>query len=681
MFLNFRTGRRPRGQMLVIVAVSMVALVAITGVVIDGGLAFTVRRQVQNAADAASLAGTRILGADLRARALNISPKPFANPDAAICTAVNEALIYNAPTNAPIGAVPCTGSAGSPEYITFNKTHAGWVGQGSIPLGAQGVRVAPVALFDTLLIRVIGFSTLDVGADAAALVGPPSLPLGKLMPFVVQNPLQPFTPGTRYEVRSDSEGECSASLPSDKLVADVVDATFAMAITPSPDGPQVFAANPVQPTASPDSYTFTATTVPITLKANNGAKIYYNVNSATDPNASSSLYTGPLIFSVTTLLKAVAVQGNQTSNVGTFLYTKGEPPPEAVTASPVSGTTFVTSQSVTLSTTTAGADIYYTTDGTDPTTSSSFYIGPITLFSTTQIKAFAFKNASGSPISSFSYTKQGDTAPPEASPGDGTEFVSAITVTLTTSTPGATIHYTTDGTTPTTSSPVYSGGLTFTSTTTLKAMATAGGSDSLVASFTYTQNTPACPDLTAGNLGWVDFNDGSSSNADLKGWVDDPSSAPIAWYDRICTGPLDSGCRDPHVISDPADDHWYLGGTSGNRDISMEIACKYVDQEIYVPIWDSFRTTGKKPNGANAVFHLIGFAVFKLEGIIDIKANGDPSGKGCGVAPITPQPNDKGFIGTYVDSFIGSQVALCQVSASNPCANLGSNPLTINLAE
>lgn len=675
--LRFRTGRRSRGQMLVIVALSMVALLAMTGLVIDGGLAFTVRRQVQNAADAASLAGTRVLGADLRARALNI-PKPFANPDAAVCTAINEALAYNAPANAPIAAAACTGTAPSPEYIRFDKSRIGYVGQGAIPLGAQGVRVSPVGKYGTLLMGVVGFSTLDVGADAAALAGPASPPLGKLMPFVVQNPLAPFAPGNRYEIRSNSVGECGASIPS--TLATTVDATYAMAVAPGEDAPQVFAAKPLTPVANPASTTFVST-IDVTMTSGTpGAKIYYTTDGSI-PTAASAQYSKALTFSVTTSLNAVAIKTGETSDVGSFLYTKSTPPPGAVTASPPSGTTFVTSVSVTLSTTTSGATIYYTTNGTDPTTSSTLYTGAISLTSTTQIKAFAWKLATSSPISSFSYTKAIDTAPPVASPGDGTTFVSALTVTLSTTTPGATIYYTTNGSTPTTSSSVYSSGLVFASTTTLKAIASLAGRDSVVVSFTYTQNTPTCPDLTAGNFGWIDFNAGSSSNNQLKSWVDDPSTAPTAWYYRPCTGPLDDTCRDVHNVTDPADDHWFLEGTSGNRDISMELACKYVGQEIYVPVWDGFRTIGKKPNGANAVFHLIGFAVFKLEGIIDIKNNGGPSGKGCGVAPVTPQPNDKGFIGTYVDSFIGSQVAPCVVDGTNPCANLSANGITINLAE
>ncbi len=298
----------------------------------------------------------------------------------------------------------------------------------------------------------------------------------------------------------------------------------------------------------------------------------------------------------------------------------------------------------------------------------------------------AIKNLSSSAVSQFTYTKAGDTVPPTASPPSGTEFVSGLTVTLSTTTSGATIHYTLDGTDPTSSSPTYSSGIVLTATKTIKAFATLAGSDSGIVSFTYTLNGPTCPDTTAGNFGWVDFSGGAGGNNELKDWVDDPSTAPGGWYYRNCTGPADVNCRDQHNVDDTADDHWLLEGTSGHRQITMEIACKYVGEEIYVPIWDSFSTFNKKPNGANAVFHLIGFGVFKLEGIIDMKSNGDPSGKGCGVQDIdgVSHPNEKGFIGTYVDSFIGSQVARCIIDpvTNNPCTNLNANTaFTINLAE
>ena len=60
------------------------------------------------------------------------------------------------------------------------------------------------------------------------------------------------------------------------------------------------------------------------------------------------------------------------------------------TANPAAGT-YTTGQSVTLSTTTDGASIYYTTDDTTPTTSSTEYTGAIAVNATTTIKAIAVK--------------------------------------------------------------------------------------------------------------------------------------------------------------------------------------------------------------------------------------------------------------------------------------------------
>jgi hypothetical protein len=89
-------------------------------------------------------------------------------------------------------------------------------------------------------------------------------------------------------------------------------------------------------------------------------------------------------------------------------------------------------------------------------------------------------------VASAAYTVQQPVATPTFSPGGGT-YTALVTVTISDATSGATIHYTTDGSTPTTSSAVYTTPLTFTGTTTLKAMAAATGmTNSAVASATYT---------------------------------------------------------------------------------------------------------------------------------------------------------------------------------------------------
>src|SRR5256712_4514399 len=99
---------------------------------------------------------------------------------------------------------------------------------------------------------------------------------------------------------------------------------------------------------------------------------------------------------------------------------------------------------------------------------------------------------------SSTFTIQQQVATPTFSQGGGT-YTGSVTVTISDATSGAAIHYTTDGSTPTTSSPVYGGALTFNQTTTLKAMAAASGmTDSGVASATYTIPDQT-PTLSPGN--------------------------------------------------------------------------------------------------------------------------------------------------------------------------------------
>ena len=78
-------------------------------------------------------------------------------------------------------------------------------------------------------------------------------------------------------------------------------------------------------------------------------------------------------------------------------------------------------------------------------------------------------------------------ATPTFTPPSGTSFSSSLSVTIADSTPSSTIYYTTDGSTPTTSSAIYSGAITLSTSTTVKAMATASGfTPSAVGSASYT---------------------------------------------------------------------------------------------------------------------------------------------------------------------------------------------------
>ena len=149
---------------------------------------------------------------------------------------------------------------------------------------------------------------------------------------------------------------------------------------------------------------------------------------------------------------------------------------------------------VTISCATEGATVYYTTDGTEPTTASAVYSGEITVNSAMTIKAMAAKsgNYTNSAVASASYTiKAREVVATPAFSIAGGEVEEGTKVTITCATEGATVYYTTDGTTPTASSAVYNGAITVNSAMTIKAFATKEGyyTNSAVATAAYTIKT------------------------------------------------------------------------------------------------------------------------------------------------------------------------------------------------
>ncbi len=150
------------------------------------------------------------------------------------------------------------------------------------------------------------------------------------------------------------------------------------------------------------------------------------------------------------------------------------------------GGTYNAAQQVTMTCSTSGATIYYTKDGSTPTTASTRYTGPISVSANVTLKAFATANSlDPSGVQSSEYRIVNQVSTPVITP-DGGLFSSAQPVTITCPTVGATIYYTLDGSTPTSSSTPYTGGLTISSSGTLKAVGVKSGAEnSAVASATF----------------------------------------------------------------------------------------------------------------------------------------------------------------------------------------------------
>lgn len=223
------------------------------------------------------------------------------------------------------------------------------------------------------------------------------------------------------------------------------------------------------PVFSPAAGTYT-TAQQITITCETDSSTIYHTTNGSDPDSNSTQYTSPVNLSTTTTLKAIAYQsGWQESDITTGLYTiTGQV--AAPTFSPEPGV-YTSAQNVTISCSTNGATIYYTTNGTEPNQSSAAYTSPISVDASLTIKAKAYKTDwDPSETATGQYTITGQVATPGFSPAPGT-YTSIQSVTITCATEGASVYYTTNGSDPTEQSTLYSDPVSINRTTTLKARA------------------------------------------------------------------------------------------------------------------------------------------------------------------------------------------------------------------
>ena len=264
------------------------------------------------------------------------------------------------------------------------------------------------------------------------------------------------------------------------------------------------------PTISPDGGDFITASQTVTITcATDGAEIHYTLDG-TDPTNVSATYTEELSLTGTTTVKAIAIKdGMENSAVASATFTKIEVKTVADALSAavnevvyVSGTiTSITEVNIgyknatyVISDISAGIPqnemIVYRgkyIDGADFTSVDQLHVGDVVLVKGT-ISQHDSKNqlAAGNILQSIS-------APAVAVPSftpDGGGFIVSASVSLTCVTTGATIYYTTDGTTPDNTKNAYASAIPLTETTTIKAVAIKNSESSMVVERTFTKTDP-----------------------------------------------------------------------------------------------------------------------------------------------------------------------------------------------
>jgi methionine-rich copper-binding protein CopC len=178
------------------------------------------------------------------------------------------------------------------------------------------------------------------------------------------------------------------------------------------------------------------------------------VNATPAANLAAGVYTSQIYLLSST--------GAESSVVPVTLTVSSSTATPVPTFNPPGGS-YSSNQSISLADTNGDAVIYYTTDGSTPTTSSARYSKPLLVTATQTVKAIAISPAfAQSAVASATYTI---TAPVADTPA------AASTITISEATSGVTVYYTTNGTTPTSASAVYTGPIMLNANSVLKFIA------------------------------------------------------------------------------------------------------------------------------------------------------------------------------------------------------------------
>lgn len=237
---------------------------------------------------------------------------------------------------------------------------------------------------------------------------------------------------------------------------------------------------PEMPQASvADGYRFKES-VTVQLANRAGDMIYYTLDGSV-PTVDSEQYSEPIVIDSDVELKAVAFARDQLSEVTVLNYVKDNSVLNDVQADHKSGKydqpfdVILTAEREAL--------IYYTLDGTEPTSESLPYKEPIEISTSTQLKVMAIKGSQQSNTTIFDYRLPEVPTKPTFSIEEMVHY-EGFQVEILGSSSGTT-YYTTDGSEPTTDSKVYNEPLSINLSTQLKAVVVEDGLASEVATIDY----------------------------------------------------------------------------------------------------------------------------------------------------------------------------------------------------
>ena len=367
------------------------------------------------------------------------------------------------------------------------------------------------------------------------------------------------------------------------------------------------------PSFNPAPGTYTAPQNIVISAPGTGLTIRYTLDGS-EPGPGSPAYVMPINLAqgVHTLKARVWRPGWNPSPTTTGVYTITGTVAMPFVNPP--GGTYTVAQTITISCSTPGSQIRYTTDGSEPNDNSTLYTGPFTVSNSLTLKARGFKaDWAPSQTASVVYTITGTVAMPSADPPAGV-YTQPVTVSLSCSTPGAVIRYTTNGSNPSVGSTPYTTPILIGSSTPLKAKGFLSGWN-------------ASPTLTA--------------NYAITGTVATPSfSHPSGTYNRHLTFSI--ACATP-----AAQIRYTLDGTDPDSGSAL-----YTDS-IYIGATTTVKArgykTGWEPSEIDSVVYQISLA------------NPD--------APDTPLP--PGITSAWPNPFTQRITIAVRLKEASPVAKLG----------